>query len=93
MMTELGDVDILLIPIGGSFTIDPNIATDIVERLRPKIAIPMHYKTEKCGFPIAEVEKFTDGKSNVKFIDSDEIILTSDKLPGEPEILILKHRL
>ena len=92
-LTQLGDVDVLLIPIGGFFTIDPNIATDIVERLRPKIVIPMHYKTEKCGFPIAEVDKFTEGKSNVKFIDTDEIELSSDKLPGEPEILVLKHRL
>jgi L-ascorbate metabolism protein UlaG (beta-lactamase superfamily) len=89
----LGAVDVMLAPIGGFYTIDANQATDIVERLRPKITIPMHYKTEKCGFPIAEVESFTKGKVNAKMIDSDEIELKADKLPGEPEILVLKHRL
>ncbi len=89
----LGDVDVLMVPVGGVFTIDANEATDLIERLRPKIAIPMHYKTERCGFEIAGVEEFTKGKSNVKTLDTDEIELFSDKLPGETEILVLKHRL
>jgi len=92
-IAQLGQVDILFIPVGGYFTIDGNIATDIIERLRPKISIPMHFKTAKCGFPIAEVEEFTKGKTNVNFVKTDEIELSHDKLPGLPEIIVLKHRL
>lgn len=92
-MEALGEVDILLVPIGGFYTIDFNVATDIIERLRPKITIPMHFKTEKCGFPIAEIEAFTEEKENVQFIDTDAIELEADKLPGMPEIKVLKHRL
>ena len=90
---QIGEVDVLLVPVGGYYTIDANEATDTCERVRPKIAIPMHYKTEKCGFDIAPVGDFLKGKSNVKKIESDEIELTPEKLPGEPEIIVLKHRL
>ena len=89
----LGQVDVLFIPVGGFYTIDANQATDIVERLQPKIAIPMHYKTEKCGFPIAEVSEFIKDKKNVQEIPADTIEIEPDKLPGETEILVLKHRL
>ena len=90
---KLGSIDVMFMPVGGFYTIDAAQATDIFEKVRPKIAIPMHYKTEKCGFPIAEVDEFSAGKATVQKIDSDEIELTADKLPGEPEIIILKHRL
>ncbi len=92
-IAKLGDVDVLMVPVGGFYTIDFNEATDLVERLRPKIAIPMHYKTERCGFDIAGVEEFLKGKDNAKVLKTDEIELFADKLPGETEILVLKHRL
>jgi len=88
---SIGPVDVLLAPIGGHFTIDPNQATDLLERVRPKIFIPMHYKTDKCGFPIAGVGEFTEGKARVREIDTDAIELAADKLPGEPEVIVLQH--
>ncbi|MCZ7585383.1 MAG: MBL fold metallo-hydrolase [Deltaproteobacteria bacterium] len=89
----VGAVDVMMLPVGGFYTIDANEATDVVERTRPKIAIPMHYKTDKCGFDIAPVDDFVEGKNNVIKLGTDEIELSSDKLPGETEIIVLKHRL
>ncbi|MCC6157190.1 MAG: MBL fold metallo-hydrolase [Deltaproteobacteria bacterium] len=91
--SALSGVDVLLLPVGGFYTIDANEATDVVETLRPRVVIPMHYKTDKCGFTIDPVDGFLAGKTNVKRIDTDEIELFADRLPGETEILVLKHRL
>jgi L-ascorbate metabolism protein UlaG (beta-lactamase superfamily) len=66
-------------------------ATDAMERLNPRLVIPMHYKTDKCGFPIADVAKFLAGKPNVKRLDVDEIEIAKDKLPGAREIVVLRH--
>jgi L-ascorbate metabolism protein UlaG (beta-lactamase superfamily) len=88
----IGPVDLLLAPVGGFFTIDHNQATDATERLDPKLVIPMHFKTDKCGFPIAEVDEFLGGKQNVKRLDADEIEISADKLPGAREIIVLRHR-
>jgi len=90
---KIGDVDVLLVPVGGFYTIDAHQATDAVERIKPKIVIPMHYKTDKCGFDIAPLDEFLAGKTNVKKIAADEIELDSGKLPGKTEIIVLKHRL
>ncbi len=76
---EIGEVDVLFVPVGGHFTIDASTAQKVTERLGPKVVIPMHYKTEKCGFPIAAVDEYTKGK-NVKEI-SGEFEITQDTLP------------
>ena len=90
---QIGAVDVLLIPVGGIYTIDADQATDIVNKLHPRITIPMHFKTAKCGFPIAEVSAFTKGKANVRENPSDQIDVSAGTLPVQPEIVALKHRL
>ncbi|RLA85055.1 MAG: hypothetical protein DRG31_03970, partial [Deltaproteobacteria bacterium] len=64
---------LLLLPVGGYFTIDAQEASRIVQQLRPKKVIPMHYKTPKCNFPIAGVEEFLKGKERVRKVGSSSI--------------------
>ena len=92
-MTEIGPVDLLLIPVGGYFTIDPKEATRVAEQIQPKVLIPMHYKTEKCGFPIAPVEEFLQGKQTPKRAKSSEATLDKASLPQKMEIVVLEHAL
>ena len=90
---ELKPVDILLIPIGGLFTIDSKAATNLIEMINPRIIIPMHYKTEKCGFPLAGVDDFLKGKKNIKKTGTSEIELAKTSLPAQPEIVVLEYAL
>ena len=60
---QIDQVDLLLMPIGGVYTIDPAQAVQTAERSKPGITIPMHYKTSKCGVPLAKVEDFSSEKS------------------------------
>ena len=46
LVDEIGDVDVLMIPVGGFFTIGPKEATEIISKIEPYFVIPMHYKTE-----------------------------------------------
>ncbi len=92
-LAEIGPVDLLLIPVGGYFTIDPNEATRVAEQIKPKILIPMHFKTKKCGFPIAPVEDFLKGKSNPKRPKASEVAFEKKALPQQMEILVLEHAL
>jgi L-ascorbate metabolism protein UlaG (beta-lactamase superfamily) len=92
-LAEIGPVDILLIPVGGFFTIDPKEATRVAEQIRPKILIPMHFKTAKCGFPIAPVEDFLKGKTNTKRPKTSEVTFDKTTLPQQMEIVVLEHAL
>ncbi len=92
-LVEIGSVDILFIPVGGYFTIDAKEATRVAEQIKPKVLIPMHFKTEKCGFPITPVEDFLKGKSNPKRPKTNEMAFEKKSLPQQMEILVLEHAL
>ena len=80
-LQEMGKVDILLIPIGGSFTIDATLAVKVMNDIKPGITIPMHYKTAKCNFPITLVEDFTKGQNNVHVFKESAIVIKKETLP------------
>jgi len=90
LVSEIGAVDILFVPVGGYFTIDAAVATQVCDQLGPKVIIPMHVKTPKCAYPIADVEDFLNGKKNVRRIDNSEVDFEVEKLPANTEILILR---
>jgi hypothetical protein len=53
----------------------------------------MHFKTEKCGFPIAPVEDFLKGKTNIKRVKASEVTFDQASLPSKMEIVVLDHAL
>ncbi len=55
---ELKNADALLIPVGGTFTLDAKQAAELAEKLEPKNVVPMHYKTEQLTFEIAPLDPF-----------------------------------
>jgi L-ascorbate metabolism protein UlaG (beta-lactamase superfamily) len=89
----LGVLSVLFVPVGGHFTIDAAGATDVVNLLRPHIAIPMHYQTPKAGFPIASVDAFLAGKPRVRPVAGSEIEVTPESLPEPSEIVVLEPAL
>ena len=89
----IGKVDVLMVPVGGFFTIDANTATKVCDQLKPKIIMPMHYKTDKLNFPINGVDDFLNGKTNVTLSSNSEIELKAGKLPAATQIIVLKQSL
>ncbi len=89
-VAEVGEVDVLMIPVGGFFTIDAKVATEVMSSLKPRLVIPMHFKTEKCEFPITTADDFLAGKTNAKKLDTSEIEITKENLPASTEIQVLK---
>lgn len=55
---EIGDVDILMIPVGGSYTINYKEAVEVISQIEPKIVIPMHYKIKGLESDIESADKF-----------------------------------
>lgn len=86
----IGPVDILLIPIGSVFTIDAKTAGTVSEDLKPKVVIPMHFKTPKCDWPLNNIDDFTAGKTNVRRPNASEVEFKADKLPQTTEIVVLQ---
>lgn len=56
----LKNLDFLIIPVGGYYTVDAELAFKVTQQLNPKWVIPCHYKTLSCGFDIAPVDPFLE---------------------------------
>jgi len=89
----LEGVDVMIVPVGGYFTIDAATAKAIAEEFSPKIVVPMHYKTEKCGFPIAPVDDFTMLMGGFNEAGGSELDLTAESLPAGHKVLVLESAL
>ena len=92
-LKEMGSVDILLIPVGGFFTIDARTADKVCDQLQPRVIMPMHYRTEKSFPEISGVDEFTKGKNNVTRQDSSEVEFKAGQLPDSAQIMVLKPAL
>lgn len=70
-LAALGRVDVLLVPVGGFYTIDARQAQALCTALRPGIVVPMHYRAGSCGLSnVAPVADFLRLRSDVVFADS-----------------------
>lgn len=91
---DLGNVDILMIPVGGSFTIDASQAADVVKEIEPSIVIPMHYKVDGLSANLAKelqpVSVFLEEMGKKDTIKQPKLTITKDKLPGELQVVVLQ---
>ncbi len=85
----VGDIDVLIIPTGGYYTLGPEGAAEVTRRLNPKIVIPCHYKTRKCGFDIVTVDPFTALFERVTHVGDSCFELSTDTLPTQTECVVL----
>ncbi|MFC1908102.1 MBL fold metallo-hydrolase [Chloroflexota bacterium] len=92
-VAELNSIDILLVPVGGYFTIDAKVASQLCDRLKPKVVIPMHFKNNKCAYPIAGVEEFLKGKKDTRKRNISEEEFKQGELPASTQIIVLKSAL
>ncbi len=92
-IAKIGDVDILLAPIGGVFTINAKAATELADRLNAKVLIPMHYKTPALHFNIEGLEPLLAANANrrVHHLNANTASLTHETL-GDRRLLILDYK-
>jgi L-ascorbate metabolism protein UlaG (beta-lactamase superfamily) len=92
-LETLNGIDILMVPVGGNYTIDGNEAGDIVSQIEPKIVIPMHYKIPNLTIDIEGIEKFAKAEGLAAVPQKDLLKINSTSLPQEErETIILKPK-
>ncbi len=88
----VGQVDVLLAPVGGYYTIGPEEARDVAEKLGARIVIPMHYKTEDLGFPIQPVDDFLKLMGQVERVKATSVEIDKDNLPDKRSVIVLDYK-
>ncbi len=88
---SIGAVDVMMIPVGGNYTITAADATRVWQQLSPPVTMPMHYRNDKCLLKLDGVEGFTAGKPTVEKPGVSEIELKKENLTAGPKIVVLEH--
>lgn len=83
--------DVLLLPVGGIYTVDAQGAKWYVDKVQPKIVIPMHYKTQKHNFEIAPIDEFLKlfDREQVHYAHSETLLLEDAPQNEVPKIFVL----
>ena len=87
-------VNVLLIPVGGNYTIDAEMAKEYVDRIMPDIVIPMHYREKGCKIDIDKVDEFLE-LFEEDFIEENEensIELMRNDLSGDTKVIVLGRK-
>ena len=86
IIEKIGKVDVLFIPIGGTFTVDDKQAWDIINSIKPKIVVPMHYKIGGLSLPIAGIDAFLEQNKFELLHVGNEIDIEKEDLPEKTEV-------
>ena len=85
----IGNIDVLLIPVGGNYTIGGEEAALLAKKINSKITIPMHYKTPQLTFELDGVETFLTNMKTGEKISSNSIKIEDFIEDDKNKVLIL----
>ncbi len=89
-----GRIDILMLPIGGVYTVDAEQAVEIMDRLDPNITIPMHYKSHKLKMDIDgphKFEKVAKKKYDISHLTDETFEISADNLKKRDRVLFMEN--
>jgi len=88
---EIGNVDVLLLPVGGVSTINAPMAAEVVRQLEPKAVVPMHYQTPALNRELEPVDRFLK-EIGVKEVNSQpKLSCTKSNLPASTQVFLLDY--
>jgi L-ascorbate metabolism protein UlaG (beta-lactamase superfamily) len=86
---EMGNVDILMLPVGGVSTIGPAMAAEIIRKVEPKVVIPMHYKTPATSRDLEPVENFLKEMGMGQIEPRPKLNISKSNLPVSTQVFVL----
>lgn len=94
LIETLLPVNVLMIPVGGTYTIDAEQAKEYVDRIMPDIVIPMHYRTRDCKIDIDKVDGFLDlfDGECVEEREENFLELLRSDLTGQTRVVVLRRK-
>lgn len=87
-LEKLAGTDILLIPVGGKYTLDAKKAVEVISQIEPRLVIPMHYKTKDSKIDVEGVDKFVK-ELGVAPTYEEKLKISKKELPSEDMELVI----
>lgn len=92
LIEKISTVDVLLIPVGGNYTIDAPTAREYVDKIKPQIVIPMHYRTEDSKIDVSGIDGFLKLFHKDCICKENNLDLSKNDLGGKNTKIIVLRR-
>lgn len=86
---ELGEITVLLLPVGGGHGLRPAMAADVIAVIEPSYVVPMHYAQPGLAIDLEPVDKFLKAVGVTKATEDDMLRVTAGNLPEQPQVVLL----
>lgn len=90
LIERFGEVNVLLVPVGGGMGLTAAQATEVVGLIEPHFIVPMHYELPGLRFTLEPVDKFLTAMGVSKVQEADTLKITASDLPEQPQVVVLK---
>lgn len=87
-LAQLGEVDVLMVPVGGGDVLAASAAADLVSRMEPRVVIPMHYKMRDLNLAAGAADPFVK-EVGAKVIEADKWKVSKKDLPQDETFIVL----
>ena len=88
----LGDVDVLMVPVGGHVSLSATKATEVISQLEPKVVVPMHYGTGREQVELDNLDKFMKEMGLKEWEARDKLSLRSSDMGETTQVMVLEPR-
>lgn len=92
-LEALGQVDVLLVPVGGGGALNSSQAAEVIALLEPRIVVPMHFHTPQSLLELAPVDKFLSEMGITSPTETDLLKISASSLPEQTQVVLLNYRI
>jgi L-ascorbate metabolism protein UlaG (beta-lactamase superfamily) len=91
ILERLGEIDLCFVPVGGILAMGVPGAKALVDQMKPRLVVPMHFKLRHLNFTLGPVTEFTRFMRDKQEVQDWEIELVREELPQSPTVLLMRH--
>ncbi|MEO0561006.1 MAG: MBL fold metallo-hydrolase [Chloroflexota bacterium] len=93
LVQDLGEVNVLLLPVGSGNTLSASEASEVVSLIEPNYIVPMHYAVPGMTLDLDPVDKFLKAMGVTTVEEEDTLKVSSSSLPEQPEVVLLRPQI
>ena len=91
-LEAIGDVDVLLVPVGGNVSLSAGKASEVISQIEPRVVIPMHYSTGRETLQMDSLDKFTKEMGLKDLTTQDKFSMKKSDLSETTQVVILEPK-
>jgi len=91
-LEAIGDVDVLLVPVGGNVSLTAGKASEVISQIEPRVVIPMHYSTGRETLQMDSLDKFTKEMGLKDWTTQDKFSMKKSDLGETTQVMILEPK-